>query len=188
MSNSRALVSKKNSWPLGQFQYTTIYQYKDSNHLIGHDMDVDDDINNGFGELPDARGNGVQHAKMMGVLVSTVTTMIIYSVSSKDSSYSSPAKEDFLRLFVVILAVYTTQLIKSLYLVFEEKNHIETRYGRSWKRAFQACSTIQSKNEVGRVLFIFDTRLLLTREMFFTGNVFLTECCTRVCSMRSKLL
>ena len=103
------------------------------------------DVNNGFGELPSRRGDGVQHAKLIGGVISLIG-LIVYRSTEKEAS--ALGIDDAGRLCVVVLSVYTAHLIKSLYLLFEERKHLSSRYGGSMKKAFRACLIIQSKDKV----------------------------------------
>ena len=111
-------------------------------------MDIyDDDDNdyNGFGELPESRGNGVQIAKRFGSAIFFII-LLSYRLAFKEQNIIG--LDDAGRFCVVVLSVYTAQLIKSVYLFVEERKHTSSRHGNSLKKTFQACLAVQSEKEV----------------------------------------
>lgn len=109
-------------------------------------MDIyDADDYNGFGELPESRGNGVQIAKRVGSFTFLII-LLSYRLLVKEQEIIG--LDDAGRVCVVVLSVYTSQFIKSLYLFVEEQKHSSSRYGNSLQKAFQACNAVHSKKEV----------------------------------------
>ena len=95
------------------------------------------EVNNGFGELPKPRkGLGKTIA---GVIVIAVYVMAVVSYRSNIMSPSLFVIEDFGVICAVISSIMLGELMRSLILFGEERNHIATRYSNSWMKAFLSC-------------------------------------------------